>query len=73
MSSGQGRTAYRTSKEPADNPGDLFPFTLQREMAGVEQVDFGVPIIALKGFGARRQEERIVLAPDSQQRWPLRT
>jgi hypothetical protein len=52
MSRGQGRTAYRTSKELADNPGGLFPFTLQREMAGVEQVDFGVRIIALKGIGA---------------------
>ena len=41
---------------------------LQREMAGIEEMHLGVGVVALEGLGAGRQEERIVLAPDRQQR-----
>src|ERR1700722_4800857 len=40
----------------------------QREMAGVEEAQSGAGNIALERFGARRQEERIVLAPHRQER-----
>src|SRR5262249_54812179 len=33
---------------------------------------FGLGIVALKCLATRRQEERIVLAPCRQQRWPMR-
>src|SRR5262245_6776164 len=46
--------------------------TLEREMTGVEQVDFGVRIVAFEGLRARRQEERIVPAPYREQRRMLR-
>ena len=41
---------------------------LQREMAGVEETDVRIRNVALECLGAWRQEERIVLAPDRQQR-----
>src|SRR4029450_10786451 len=44
----------------------------QCEMAGVEEADDSVGNVALEGFGTGRQEERIVLAPDGKERWPLR-
>ena len=37
-------------------------------MAGVEVMHFGVRIVALERLGARRQKERIVLAPHREQR-----
>src|SRR6476660_7975826 len=37
-------------------------------MAGVEKMHFGVRIVALERLGARRQKERIVLAPYREQR-----
>src|SRR5262249_48475910 len=39
-------------------------------MTGVEQVNLGVRIVASEGPGARRQEERVVLAPYREQGWP---
>ena len=41
---------------------------LQCKMAGVEEADDRIGIVALEGFGAGRQEEGIVLAPDRQER-----
>src|ERR1700679_1508466 len=35
----------------------------QRKMAGIEEAHGGARDVALERFGARRQEERIVLAP----------
>src|SRR5215469_10459043 len=37
------------------------------EMAGVEEADFGVGVIAPESFSAGREEERVVLAPDREQ------
>jgi hypothetical protein len=50
------------SKELADNPSDLFLFALEGEVSGIDEMHLGVRIIALKGFGAWRQEVRIILA-----------
>src|ERR1700733_10776127 len=41
---------------------------LKREMAGVDEVDFRFRQIAFERLGTGRQEYRIVLAPDRQQR-----
>src|SRR5262245_17723623 len=46
---------------------DLFAARLQGEVAGVEQLDFGIGKVALECFGAGRNEGRIVLAPDREQ------
>ena len=34
-----------------------------------DEMDFGIGQVALEGIGSSRDERRIVLAPDSQQRW----
>jgi hypothetical protein len=39
-------------------------------MAGVEQVDFRVRVVAFEGAGAYRQDERIVLSPRREKRRP---
>src|SRR5262249_36643144 len=57
-------------EEVADDPGDLRSLAFQREVTGVEQVDFGVRVVALEGLGAGRQEKRIVLPPYRQKRGP---
>ena len=41
---------------------------LQREMPGIEEAHLRIWNIALERLGARRQEERVVLAPHRQQR-----
>ena len=41
---------------------------LQREMTGVKELHHGVRIVALERFGAGRNEEGIVLAPDREER-----
>jgi hypothetical protein len=41
----------------------LRSLAFQREMPGVEQMDFGIRVVSFEGLGAGRQEERIVLAP----------
>src|SRR4029077_18993684 len=55
-------------KEVADRSGDLGGMRLQREMAGIEEADDRVRDIPFERLGARRQEERIVLAPYRQER-----
>ena len=44
---------------------------LQREMARVEEMHFRAGVVALVSLRPRRQEERIVFAPDGEQRWAL--
>jgi hypothetical protein len=41
---------------------------LEREVARVEQPDIGGGAVTLEGFGSGGQEERVVAAPDDQQR-----
>ena len=63
-----GRRMASAGKEVADGRRDLGGVGLQREMAGVEEADDGVGNVALERLRARRQEERIVLAPDGEER-----
>src|ERR1700759_2198720 len=67
MSFGETGSAEYAAEEWNDDGGDLVALGLQREMAGIDEVNLGVRIVAAEGFGARRQEERIVLAPDREQ------
>src|SRR6516164_368448 len=55
-------------QELADRRADFAGVGFEREVAGIEEVDFSVGQVTLEGFGARRNEERIVLTPDRQQR-----
>src|SRR5260370_33856911 len=57
-------------QEVADDAGDLGALAFQREMAGVEQVDFGLRVVAFEGLGACGQEERIGPAPYREKRRP---
>ena len=50
-----------------DGRGDFRGMRFQREMAGVEEAHHGARNIALEGFSAGRQKERIVLAPHGEQ------
>ena len=52
-----------SGEEVADGRRDLRCVRLQSEMAGVEEAHHRVRDVALERLGARRQEERIVLAP----------
>src|SRR5215472_18396282 len=45
---------------------------LEREVAGFQQPDVGARDVTLKGLGSSGQEERVVPAPDGQQRWLAR-
>ncbi len=58
--------------EAAHGTADLCRMRLQREVPGVEQNDFGIRQIPAKGQRTSRQEMRIVLAPNRQQRWTVR-
>lgn len=40
----------------------------QSEVSGIEQLNHCIWIVELEGLGARRDEERIVLAPNHQSR-----
>src|SRR5271156_5324976 len=59
--------AGSVGEEFADGRGDLRGVRLQREMAGIEEADDRVRNVALERLGARRQEERIILAPHRQE------
>ena len=60
--------ARALTQEIADGLRDFGAVRLQREVAGVEEADLCLWNVALKRFGARRKEERIVLAPHRQKR-----
>src|SRR5262245_28168142 len=69
--------AYRTPdhsgpEEVPDRSRDLCAMCFEREVPRVEEVDDRTRNIALERLGARRQEERIVLAPHREQRRPVR-
>src|SRR5262245_60631881 len=65
------RPRFLAAEEVADDRCDFSSTALEREVAGIEQVDFGLWIVAFEGFRASRQKERIVLAPHGKKRWPL--
>src|SRR2546430_14471938 len=41
------------------------------EMSGIEEAHLGLRYVAFECLSTRRQKERIVLSPCSQQRWPM--
>src|SRR4030095_1883062 len=51
-----------------DRRRDLCSMRLQREMPRVEEADDSIRNIALERLGTGRQEERVVLPPDREQR-----
>src|SRR4029077_14212181 len=55
-------------QEVADDRRDLGSLALEGEVAGIEQVDLGVRIVAFEGLGPGGQEERVVLAPNRKKR-----
>src|SRR5262245_14850484 len=58
--------------EVTDRHGDLSRMRLQREVARLEETDHCAWVVALERLGARRQEERVVLAPYREKRRPAR-
>src|ERR1700681_4257082 len=68
---GAGLFLKLTGEELADDRRDLGSPAFEREMAGVEEMDFGVGVVAFEGIGTGWQEERIVPAPYCEQRRPV--
>lgn len=62
-STGRREVAGSAGKEVADCRRDLRGVGLQREMSGIEEAYDGVRDVPFERLSARRQEERIVLAP----------
>src|SRR5215510_7114244 len=60
--------AHAASEEIANDRRDLRATTLQSKMAGIEQMDFRLWVVAFERFRASRQKERIVLAPHRKKR-----
>src|SRR5262249_56594102 len=60
-----------SGKKIADQRDDLVGLVLQREMAGVEEVELGVAKVALVRVRTVGGEDRVVLAPDDQRRRPV--
>jgi hypothetical protein len=58
-------------QELPDRRGDRPGMRLQREVPGLEETDVCFRDVALECLRARRQEEGVVLAPDSQQAGPV--
>src|SRR6516165_2559283 len=56
-------------EELAHGCGDLGRVRFEREVACVQQLDIGAGDVTFEGFGSGGQEERVVAAPDGQQRW----
>src|SRR3954452_3191132 len=67
------RRNFRGGQPPLRQEGtnavrDFLRVRLQREMTGVKELHQGVRIIALERFGAGRNKEWVVLAPDREER-----
>src|SRR6516225_8302065 len=62
---------FLASEEVTDDHCDFRSMALEREMTSIEQVDFGVGVVAFESLRASRQKERIVLAPHRKKRRPL--
>jgi hypothetical protein len=56
----------------ADDSRDFSVVRLQCEVTGIEEADLRIGNVAPERFGARRKEERVVLAPRRQKRWLVR-
>src|SRR5215471_600146 len=55
-------------EEVENNAGDFRGVCFEREVPGVEQMHFRLRIVPTERLGTLRKEERIVLAPNSEQR-----
>ena len=66
--SSSGFHAQSLPEEGEDRRANLGNVRFEREVAGVEEAHFGVRNVTPVRLGALREKERIVLAPDSQQR-----
>src|SRR5271169_2167071 len=55
------------AQEFANGAGNLADMSFKREMAAFVEMHFGIGVVAFECFGAWRQEERIVFAPNRQQ------
>src|SRR6266511_3020809 len=64
----QRRVAESASEEIADGCRDLSGMRFKREVSGIKEADDRIGNVALERFGTRRQEERIVLTPYSEER-----
>ena len=71
LDSRRGRWVTKSGEEVADCCCDLGGVRLQREVSGIEEAHDCRGDVALEGFGACRQEKRIVLAPHRQKRRPM--
>jgi len=60
-----------SGQEIADQSRDLGPVGLEGEMTGIQQVNFGIRVVALVRFGPRRDENLVVFAPDDEGRRPM--
>ena len=61
----------RATEKISNRAGNFLMVRFQGEVSGVEEVHFGVGVVALECLGARRQEERVILAPHGEQRRAL--
>ena len=60
-------------EEDADRNRDLLDMRFQGEMAGVEEADDRTGHVPRERLGTGRQEERIVLAPNREEGWLVRS
>jgi len=58
---------YGLAEEGSDGVGDFGDVSFKREVASIEEVDFGVGYITAVGLCARREKEGIVLAPNGEE------
>lgn len=61
----------RAIEERTHQASDLAVMRLEREVTGVEQMDFRIGIVAAIGLRTRWEEERVMLPPDRQRRRPI--
>src|SRR5262245_32163288 len=66
-----GRLLHGTLEERLNCGRNFGRVSFQREMTGIEELNLSIRIIASERLRPGRQEERIILAPDSQERQPL--
>src|SRR5262249_53315056 len=60
---------HSTCKEVLDCSRDLLRMGLEREVAGIEEIDCGTGNIALERLSTGRQEKGIVLSPHRKEAW----
>ena len=65
-------TSDDSAEEVAHRRPDLRCASFQCEVAGVQKAHFRLRDVAPVGFGAGREERRVVLAPDREQRRSVR-